>query len=262
MRQSKEERGASPHSRSLTIPTTTVLELRLLRSENSLIVFVPLAVLISFLSLPFSAGVSEVSHSASFASHSANGVLLFLLGVTVFYTGEAMHRDREVRLEPVLWSMPSSNSVLLLSKFLSTLLLTLLLLILVGLTAILTQLLRGQTPVELSTYLMIYAVILVPSLAFVGALAIALNVLLREKYITYTVSIAIGSGLFYVYSQGHSHWLYNPVLYGLWTEADFTQLPPGLPLLRAYCLGLTLICLLIAHVGFQRKTRGQKALSI
>ena len=240
------------------LAAATVLELRLLRSENSLIVFIPLAVLLSFLSLPFSAGVSEVSYSASFARHSANGVLLFLLGVTVFYTGEAMHRDREVRVEPVLWSMPASNSVLLLSKFLSTLLLTLLLLVLVGLTAILTQLLRGQTPIEISTYLITYSVILVPSLAFVGAFAIALNVLLRDRYVTYTFSIAIGSALFYLYSQGHNHWLYNPVLYGLWTESDLTHLPSGLLLLRAYCLGLILICLLIAYVGFQRKTRATK----
>lgn len=241
------------------LAAATVLELRLLRSENSLIVFIPLALLLSFLSLPFSAGVSEVSYSASFARHSANGVLLFLLGVTVFYTSEAMHRDREVRVEPVLWSMPAYNSVLLLSKFLSTLLLTLLLLVLVGLAAILTQLLRGQTPIEISTYLITYSVILVPSFAFVGAFAIALNILLRDKYVTYTVSIAIGSGLFYLYSQGHNHWLYNPVLYGLWTESDLTHIPSGLLLLRAYCLTLILICLVIAHLGFQRKTRGRTA---
>ncbi|HYJ86062.1 MAG TPA: ABC-2 transporter permease, partial [Pyrinomonadaceae bacterium] len=178
------------------------------------------------------------------------------LGVTLFYMGEAMHRDREVRVEPVLWSVPASNSVLLLSKFLSTLLLTLLLLVLVGLTAILTQLLRGQTPIEISTYLITYSVILVPSLAFVGAFAIALNILLRDKYVTYTVSSATGLGLFYLYSQGYNHWLYNPVLYGLWTESDLNPVPARLLLLRAYWLGITLICLLLAHFGFQRKTKG------
>jgi ABC-2 type transport system permease protein len=239
------------------LAAATLLELRLLRSENSLIVFIPLAVLLSFLSLPFSAGVSEVSYSASFASYSTNGVLLFLLGVTVFYTGEAMHRDREVRVEPVLWSMPASNSVLLLSKFLSTLLLALLLLVLVGLTAILTQLLRGQTPIEISTYLIAYSVILVPSIAFVGAFAIALNILLRDKYVTYTVSIAAGLGLFYLYSWGYNHWSYNPALYGLWTESDLNRMPARLLPLRAYWLGLTIICLLIAHVGFRRKTKGR-----
>jgi ABC-2 type transport system permease protein len=234
----------------------TALELRLLRSESSLIAFIPLAVLLSFLSLPFAAAVSDVSYSASFASSSANGVLLFLLGVIVFYTGEAMHRDREVRVEPVLWSVPAPNSVLLLSKLLSTLLLALFLLVLVGLTAMLTQLLRDQTPVEISTYLITYTVILVPSLVFMAGASAALNVLLRDKYLAYAVTIATASGLFYLYTQGYNHWLYNPVLYGLWTAADVDGRGSGFPRimwLRVYCLTIALVCLLVAHLRFERR---------
>ena len=221
-----------------------------------MVVVIPLAILLSFLSLPFSAGVSDVSASASFASHSANGVLLFLLGVIVFYTGEAMHRDREVRIEPVIWSVPAPNNVLLLSKFASTFLLALFLLGFVAATAMLTQLLRGQTPVKILPYLITYTVILVPSLAFMAGISVALNVLLRDKYLTYAVSIATGSGLFYLYTQGYNHWLYNPVLYGLWTPADLTGFGSGFPRLmslRAYCLAITVACLLIAHLRFERR---------
>lgn len=234
----------------------TSLELRLLRMEKSLVVIVPLALLVSFLSLPFSAGVSDVSYSASFASHTANGVLLFLLGVIIFYTGEAMHRDREVRVEPVLWSVPAPNSVLLLSKFFSTLLLAIFLLVLVGLTAMLTQLLRGQTPLEISPYLITYTVIAVPSLVFVAGVSVALNVLLRDKYLAYAASIATGSGLLYLYTQGYNHWLYNPVLYGLWTPGELAGPASGLSRilsLRIYCLSITVVCLLLAHLRFARK---------
>ena len=52
--------------------------------------------------------------------------------------------------------------------------------------------------------------------------SIALNVLLRDKYFTYALSIGTGVGLFYLYSQGYNHWLYNPVLYNLWTYSDLT----------------------------------------
>jgi ABC-2 type transport system permease protein len=242
------------HANLRKLLTATSLELLLLRIEKSLVVIIPLAVVVSFLSLPFSASVSSVSYSASFASHTANGVMLFLLGVIVFYTGEAMHRDREVRVEPVLWSVPAPNSVLLLSKFLSTFLLALFLLILVGLTAILTQLLRGQTPLEISTYVITYTIILVPTLVFMGGASVALNVLLRDKYLAYAVTIATGSGLYYLYTQGYNHWLYNPVLYGLWTEADvesgFSQILP----LRIYCLAITLVCILVAHIRFERRS--------
>jgi hypothetical protein len=223
-----------------------------------LIVLIPLAVLLSFLALPFSPGVSEVSHSAVFASSTIHGSLIFLLGVIVFNAGEAMHRDREVKVESILWSAPVANNVFLISRYLATLLLALFLLLLIGLTAAITQVLRGQTPVDVSTYLAAYSVILVPALAFCAAACIALNVLLREKYLAYAIIIAISSGLFYLYTQGYNHWLYNPFLYGLWTESDLNHLPSRLLLPRAYCLGLTIICLLIAHAGFPRKSMGRR----
>lgn len=231
----------------------TVIEIQLLRSERSLVVLMPLALLLSFLALPFSGNVSGVSRSAAFAGSTARGLLLFLLGVIVFYIGEAMHRDREVRVEPILWSKPMPNTVLLFPKFMATFLLSLFLLILIGITAMLTQVFRGQTPIEIWAYAITYSVILVPSLAFISAASIALNVLLRDKYLTYVVIIAAASGLFYLYSQGYKHWLYNPVLYGLWTEADLTRPDVGsLVTLRLYCIGLTLLSLWLAHFFFGR----------
>ncbi|HVQ39044.1 MAG TPA: hypothetical protein VMS31_16015, partial [Pyrinomonadaceae bacterium] len=243
--------GLRANLRKLAAATT--LELSLLRGERSLIVIIPLAVLLAFLSLPFSAKVSDVSASASFASHTATGVLLFLLGVIVFFLGESMHRDRELRVDAVVWSVPAPNSVLLLSKVASTLLLALVLVVIVGLTAMLAQLLRGQYPLEISPYLITYAVILVPSLIFAAAASAALNVLLRDKYLAYAVSIATGAGLLYLYSHGYNHWLYNPMLYGLWTPADLESGISRILPLRIYCLTIALVCLLIAHLRFERR---------
>ena len=74
---------------------------------------------------------------------------------------------------------------MLLSKFLTTISLALVLIVLAGLTAIATQLLRGHTPVEISAYLITYSVILFPTIAFMTAASIALNILLRDKYLAY-----------------------------------------------------------------------------
>lgn len=249
-----ENKGATANLRKLVAATT--LELNLLRHERGLMALVPLSMFISFLTLPFSITSPGASHSAVFAGSSARGLLLFLLGVIVFYIGEAMHRDREIRVEPVLWSTPASNYVLLLSRFVSVLLVAAMLLVLAGLTAMLTQFLRGQTPIEISTYLITYTLILVPSLAFTAAAGVALNVLLRDKYLCYAVTIALGSTLFYLYSQGFNHWLYNPVLYGLWTETDLGSWG-GLSRiigLRAYCLAIAGLSLVLAHVFFARRS--------
>jgi ABC-type transport system involved in multi-copper enzyme maturation permease subunit len=233
------------------------VEFRLLRAERSLIVLLPLALVLSIFDVAFFRVVPEVSYSATYASGTANALVLFLLGMTVFYTGEAMHRDCEMKIEPVLWATPAPNNVLLLSKFLATLLLTLSLIVLVGLTAIVIQFLRGHTPVDIQAYLITYSVILLPSVVFLTGVSVALNVLLRDKYLSYAVSIGTGGGLFYLYGVGYNHWLYNPLLYHLWNYDDLTGAGNNhatVLIHRLYCLAITGACLALAHVFFPRKS--------
>lgn len=233
------------------------IEFRLLRAERSLIVLMPLAIFLSTLELVFYRVVPEVSYSATYASGTAKGLLLFLAGMTVFYTGEAVHRDREVRIEPVLWAAPAPNNVLLLSKFLATLSLAISLIVLVGLTAITIQLLRDHTPIEIQPFLMTYSVILLPGIFFLAAISLALNVLLRSKYLVYMVSIGAGAGMFYLYSTGHNHWLYNPLLYQLWKYVDLTATGKNqstILLHGVYCFAIAGFCLSLSHLLFERKS--------
>jgi ABC-type transport system involved in multi-copper enzyme maturation permease subunit len=236
------------------------VEFRLLLSERGLVVIIPLAIFLPILEVAFYNIAPDVSYSAAYATNTAKSLLLFLIGITIFYTGEAMHRDREVRIEPVLWATPAPNHVLLLSKCLATLSLTLSLTVLVGLTAIVIQFLRSHPPIEIHAYLITYSVILLPGMFFVTAVSAVLNVLLRDKYLAYAVSIGSGAGLFYLYSQGHYHWLYNPLLYQLWKYADLTGAGnnQGIILMhRLYCLAVAALCLSVAHLVFQRtSTKG------
>jgi ABC-2 type transport system permease protein len=219
------------------------LEFRLLRSERSLLVIVPLVLLLSFINLPPHWMVPEVSYSVTFATSAANTMLFLLTGLIVFYTGEAMHRDRELKIEPVLWSTPIRNSVLLLSKHFAMTSLALALLAAVGLIAIVTQLLRGHS-LELAPYFRIIGIVAVPEMIFVTALVIALNVLLRNKYLAYVVAIGTGASLIYLYNLGYNHWLYNPLLCQLWKYADLTT--PTMLTYRLYCLTLAVVCLALA----------------
>jgi ABC-type transport system involved in multi-copper enzyme maturation permease subunit len=205
------------------------------------------------LDLAFYKVVPEISYSVTYASGTASALLLFLLGITVFYTGEALHRDRELKILPVLWSAPIPNTVLLLSKYLSTILLTLSFIVVVGLLALMVQLLRGHTPIDLSAYFLTYGVILVPSIVFITALVMTLNVLLRNKYLAYVVAVDTGAGLLYLYNIGYNHWLYNPLLYRSWKYTDLTS--PTTLGHRLYWLGLAVVCLALAHILFERKSR-------
>jgi ABC-type transport system involved in multi-copper enzyme maturation permease subunit len=234
------------------IIAATGVEFRLLRAERGLIVLVPLVILLSVLSVPWSRIAVEVSYSVTCATSTANMLLLFLACAIVFYMGEAMHRDRELKIEPVIWSTPAPNSVLLLSKWLAMTLVSLSLVLVGGLTTIVTQLFRGYTPVDVSAYLIINGVVVVPSVVFMTSMVVALNVLLRNKYLMYVVAVGTGAGLIYLYNHGHKHWSYNPLLYQLWTYSNLTS---GTMLAyRLYCLALAAACLLLAHVLFERRS--------
>jgi hypothetical protein len=80
----------------------------------------------------------------------------------------------------------------------------------------------------------------------------ALNVILRNKYLAYVAAAGTGASLFYLYSIGYKHWLYNPLLYQLWKYPDLTG--AAVLMYRLYCLTLTVMSLAVAHLFFQRKS--------
>ena len=233
------------------------VEFRLLRAERSLIVVMPLAVFLSVLEVAFYNVGPDVSYSAAYAANTAKLLTLLLLGIIVFYTGEAIHRDREVSIEPVLWAAPAPTNVLLLSKFLATSLLTWGLIFAVGIAALAIQVLRSHTPIDLLAYIRVYGLILLPGTIFITAVVVLANIVLRNKHVAYVFSIGTAAGFFYLYSTGYNHWLYNPVLHGLWTYSDLAVAGPAqttILIQRIYCLAIAGACLSLAHLFFQRKT--------
>jgi hypothetical protein len=234
------------------------VEFRLLGAERSLVVVGPLVVFVCVLEMAAFGVAPSASYSAAYAARTAETLLLFLFGVAVFYAGEAMHRDRELRVEPVLWGTPAHDFAFLLPKFAATLLLSAALVAPVAVAAALLQLYRGHAPLEPLAYLKTYAVILLPSVVFMCAASVSLNVLLRDKYLAYAVSIAAGGTVYYLASQGHGGWLSNPVLYKLWTPADLFDGRPLARILthRVYCLALSSLLLALAFAFFGRKSAG------
>jgi len=230
------------------------VEFRLLRSERSIVVIMPLAVLISVLEVAFWQVAPDPTYSAGYAGNTARSLLLFMIGITVFYTVEAMHRDRDQRIEPILRSEPVPNYVLLLSKFIATLLLTLALAGLVALITIILQAAKHNGPIELMAHAKIYFVIVVPNAIFMAAAALSLSVLVRDRYLTYALAIGLCAGLFYLYTQGHNHWLYNPLLFQLWDYGDLSGGGKHSYILwnRIYISGLAALFLSFAHFWYQR----------
>jgi ABC-2 type transport system permease protein len=232
------------------------IELRQLREERSLIAIVPIAVATTILGpLVYGVRAAGVASSAGYAHATATTLLLILIGVVVFYVGETMHRDRERRVEALVWATPVSDVSVLLSKFVASVTLASTLLVLTVLASVAVQAWRGDSPIDVGPYATAYLVILFPTAVFATAAAMALNVLVRDKYSAYVVVVGIVGLLFYLYGQGHDHWSYNPALSGRWAPSDLTA--GGTRWLaivghRVYVVALAGVSLAIAAARFQR----------
>ena len=90
-----------------------------------------------------------------------------------------------------------------------------------------------------------------------SAVARTLNVLVRDRYLNYALTIGICAALFYLYTQGHNHWLYNPVLVQLWEYADISGGAKHSLIVwnRIYILALSSLFLSFAHFWYPRKSR-------
>ena len=228
------------------------VEFRLLFAERSFPVVMSLAVFLSLVEITFWPVRADPSFSVAYAVNTAGLMLLFLVGIPIFYLGEAGNRDGDVRMEGLLWSHPIPSYVILSAKFLATLLLVFGLILAVGLIAIVIQIVKGNTPLELTAYLNVYFLILIPNAIFLCAAALALHVLLPGRYLAYVAGIGLCVGLFYAYSQGHTGWLYNPLLFKRWSYSELADL--RILSLRGYTLTLAAVLITIAHLANARRT--------
>jgi len=113
------------------------------------------------------------------------------------------------------------------------------LLVIVSVAAVVIQIFRGHTPIDVSAYLRVYGVVLLPGAVFVTAVSLWLNVVLRNRHLVYVISIGTAVGLFYLYGVGYNHWLYNPMFYQLWSYPNLTG--RAVLLHRLYILTMAII---------------------
>jgi hypothetical protein len=176
----------------------------------------------------------------------------------VFFTVEALHRDRTVKMEPLLWSTPVANLSLVLPKWIASVLVAVTISMVVAVSAASLQFARGHGPVAFGTYVAIYVLVLLPSFAFTSALATLLAVRIREKHVAYAILLGLGTSLYYLYGMGHSAWWYNPWMYQRWAASDF-QYPASavvrvLPE-RAFWLAVSALFLYAATIQLPRRDR-------
>ena len=120
---------------------------------------------------------------------------LFLLIITTFYAGELVWREREARVAQMLDALPLPSWIPLLSKLLALIAVQALVLLVGMVCGMLIQLFQGYFSLEPGLYLQTLFLIRLPQFAVVAVLALAVQVLINNKYLAYFAMV-----LYYVAS--------------------------------------------------------------
>lgn len=216
-----------------TVQSAFVTELRLLAAERSLWIMIPIVMLFAGATVQSFQGAFNLPLypvSSEYAALMVGPLLVFLAGTTIFYTGEVFHRDEASGVRGILYATPASNGAFLLAKFGAIVALGLSMSLLAALTAMANQFVRwnglGLTPrVELAPYVSLGLHVILPAILLLCALALVVNVLVRQRYVAYFVLLAIGAAYaWWVVIKGHRSLLWNPLAVGHWRYSDLTGL--------------------------------------
>jgi len=125
---------------------------------------------------------------------------LFMFVITTFYAGELVWREREARMAQMLDALPIPSWLPMLSKLIALIGLQTLLMVVVMVCGMAIQIVKGYFILEPGLYLYHLFLIQLPAYALSAVLAIALQVLINQKYVAYfamivyyVASITLGS---------------------------------------------------------------------
>ncbi len=131
-----------------------------------------------------------------------------LIIIVLFYAGELVAKERSAKINEVTDAMPVPNWVPLTAKFGALLAVIFCFQLFGGLTAILIQLAKGHTQIELMVYAKTLAL---DSIGFVlmGGLALCLQVFTNNKYLGYALLILVLIGQMVLGTLDFTQHLYN-----------------------------------------------------
>ncbi|MEM7248514.1 MAG: M1 family aminopeptidase [Acidobacteriota bacterium] len=136
---------------------------------------------------------------------------LFVLIVVIFYAGELVWHERDIKVDQVVDATPSSNFVPYLAKLTALLGVVAALMSVVLVAGVLTQLAKGYTNLELGLYFRELYLIRFPSFALMVVLALAVQALVNHKYVGHFVMILylFSDNLLGLMGFEHNLWNYN-----------------------------------------------------
>jgi ABC-2 type transport system permease protein len=134
---------------------------------------------------------------------------LFILIIVTLYTGEAIWRDRDLKIGQIVDALPTPNFVFLTAKFVNMVLITALLLTTMMFAGLIIQAAYGYTNFEIGHYLTHLYLIELPSYINLIALTFFLQVMCRNKYLAHGLVVLYYLFISFASTLGFEHRLYQ-----------------------------------------------------
>jgi ABC-2 type transport system permease protein len=192
----------------------TRFELAELVSQPGLYIFLPALLLL--LKIDFDAGQAPGPFGASVLLTPGTAAVLALFVLTpwlclllMFYTVESIQRDRGTRLAPLVYATPVSTPSLLAGKALANGALVAISLAASFLVAALTMLSQGKVHLALWPFVLVWGLLLPPTLLLWTAFVTAVLAWTDNRYVTYGIALAALVATLGAFLRGAMNWVGN-----------------------------------------------------
>lgn len=234
-------------------------ELRELRSQPGLYLFAPLILLQVVTSSMTALGAFDtplLATPGTLATSSLGLLTTLLCLLLLFYVVESLRREEGTRLAPILHATSVRSTSLVAGKAVANSLVAVVILAVALCAQGLVVLLQGRVRFELLPFLIVWGLLLVPTLLFWSSYVSLAYALTRSRYTTYALglSLLVLTGL--QLTLGEMDWLLNWPLYGAlrWSDMGIFELDrSSLVLNRALVLSLALLLGFLAVRLFPRR---------
>jgi ABC-type transport system involved in multi-copper enzyme maturation permease subunit len=205
------------------------VELRELRSQPGLYLFVPLILVQVLLTSTVAVGAFDsplLLTPGNLASSTTKTLTLMLTLLLTFYSVESLNRERATNLSAIYYATPLRSTALLFGKTIASSLLGIAVAAAALLATWIVLLVQGDVPFDFVPFGLMWGVILVPTLILWCSFLAVTFAVTRSRYATYALAIAALIATFYFRITGETNWAGNWMMWGAapWSDMAVFEL--------------------------------------
>jgi ABC-type transport system involved in multi-copper enzyme maturation permease subunit len=253
--------GSEPPSFLRSLWLVARVELRELRSQPGLYLFVPIILLQTIGTNVLAVGAFDtplLATSGSLAIASMNTLTFLVCLLLMFYTVESLQRDRTTGLSSILYATSVQTPALLFGKALANSLVGAVVLLANLAGCLIVLVVQGRVALEFEPFALVWGLLLLPTFLLWTSFITAAYALTGNRYTTYGIGLGVMAFSLYRLLTEQANWVGNWMLWSSlhWSDMGVLLLDrPAIVLNRVVALGLTVFFIMLAVRLFRRRDR-------